>query len=209
MVSKQNIAIIGAGGFGREVFHLLENDLYNCVGFIDYVKAKEKLPIPIIGNENDMDILINRYEFSTCVLAIGNMKKRKNIHKYIKKFAIKFPVINHASVQSYSKDIKEGTILYPGVVIMNNCSIGKYTLLNSSVTLGHDVVIGDFCNINPGTHLAGKITIGDGTFIGIGASIIENITIGRNAIIGAGSVVINDVPDNTTVYGIPAKPKNS
>ena len=72
-----------------------------------------------------------------------------------------------------------------------------------------NVVIGDFCNINPGTHLAGKITIGDYTLIGIGASIKEEITIGSNAIIGAGSVVINDVPNDTTVYGVPAKTASS
>ena len=57
--------------------------------------------------------------------------------------------------------------------------------------------------------LAGKITIGDYTVIGIGASIKEEITIGSNAIIGAGSVVINDVPNDTTVYGVPAKTANS
>ena len=82
-------------------------------------------------------------------------------------------------MKCFSKDTQEGTIFYPGVVIMNDCRIGKFTLLNSGVTLGHDV--------------------------GIGASIKEKITIGENAVIGAGSVVINDVLDNTTVYGVPAK----
>ena len=77
------------------------------------------------------------------------------------------------------------------------------------MTLGHDVIIGDFCNINHGANLAGRITVGDGTFIGIGASIKENITIGKNAVIGAGSVVLKDVPDNTTVYGVPAKAVSS
>ena len=110
-----------------------------------------------------------------------------------------------AVLSQYSKDIQDGVILYPGVVIMNDCRIGKFTMLNSGVTLGHDVVIGDFCNINPGAHLAGKIAVGDGTFIGLGTSIKENITIGKNAVIGAGSVVLNDVPDDTTVYGSPAK----
>ena len=37
------------------------------------------------------------------------------------------------------------------------------------------------------------------------AVIIGGITIGNNAKIGAGSVVINDVPDNATVVGNPAR----
>jgi sugar O-acyltransferase (sialic acid O-acetyltransferase NeuD family) len=209
MASKQKIAIIGAGGFGRELFHLLDDDLYECVGFIDYNKTEEELLKPIIGHEDDMDRLLDEYEFSNCALAIGDMKKRQNIHIGIGKYPILFPSLIHSSVQSFSKDIHDGAVLYPGVVIMNDCQIGKFTLLNSGVTLGHDVVIGDFCNINPGAHLAGRITVGDYTLIGVGASIKEKIIIGENAVIGAGSVVINDVPDNTMVYGVPAKAVNT
>ena len=209
MTSKQKIAIIGAGGFGREVFNLLDEDLYECVGFIDRDKAENEFPLTIIGHENNFDRLINKYKFSNCALAIGVMKKRKYIYNSIGDFPIQFPSVIHPSVQSYSKDMQNGVILYPGVVIMNDCRIGKFTLLNSGVTLGHDVIIGDFCNINPGANLAGRITVGDCTLIGIGSSIKENITIGKNVVIGAGSVVIDDVPDNTTVYGVPAKAASS
>ena len=205
MISKQRIAIIGAGGFGREVFHLLVDGPFECVGFIDYDKPQKGFPMPIIGNESDMERLMDEYEFSNCALAIGDIEKRKNIQTVIKELPIRFPSVIHSSVQSFSKDIQNGTILYPGVIIMNDCRIGKFTLLNTGVALGHDVVIGDFCNINPGVYLAGKITIGDNSFIGIGSSIKEKVTIGKNVIVGAGSVVINDVSDNTTVYGVPAR----
>jgi acetyltransferase-like isoleucine patch superfamily enzyme len=36
--------------------------------------------------------------------------------------------------------------------------------------------------------------------------ILPKITIGHHVTIGAGAVVIKDVPDNTTVTGVPAKP---
>lgn len=48
--------------------------------------------------------------------------------------------------------------------------------------------------------------IGDNVFIGAGARILGGIHVGDNAIIGANAVVIHDVPDGTTVVGIPAKP---
>jgi len=206
MVSKTKVAIVGAGGFGREVFHLLNHELYECVGFIDHNDGNKSLQAPIIGHESEMEKIIADFEISQCIVALGDMQKRKKIVDQIKPYQLKFPLVNDSSIENYSHDIGEGTILYPNVVIMNNCKIGQFTLLNSGVTLGHDVLIGNFCNINPGVHLAGRITVGDGTLIGIGASIKERVTIGKNAIIGAGSVVLNDVPDHTTVYGVPARP---
>ena len=195
MANKQNIAIIGAGGFGREVFHILDNDLYNCVGFIDNEK-KENLPAPIIGIDSDIAKLMGVYGFSGCSIAIGDIKKRKVIYNNIEKFAIEFPLIIDSSVKCFSKDIQEGAIFYPGVVIMNNCKIGKFTLLNSGVTLGHDVVIGDHCHISTGTIVNGEVSVGNCSFFGSGAVARQSILIGNNCIIGAGVVVKRDIkPD--------------
>ena len=209
MPNKTKIAVVGAGGFGREVFHLLNDELYECIGFIDYHDVKKSLKAPIIGHESEIEKIISDHELSHCIVAIGNIQKRKQLVNKINKYQLKFPLIYESSISNYSHDIGDGTVLFPGVVIMNDCKIGNFTLLNSGVTLGHDVIVGDFCNINPGVHLAGRITIGDGTLIGIGTSIKENVRIGMNVIIGAGSVVLNDVPDNTIVYGVPARPERN
>lgn len=47
--------------------------------------------------------------------------------------------------------------------------------------------------------------IGEGTVIGTGAVILNNVKIGRNVKIDANAVVTKDIPDNTTVIGIPAQ----
>jgi len=55
------------------------------------------------------------------------------------------------------------------------------------------------------THGKRHPTIGNNVVIGAGAKVLGNITIGDNSRIGAGSVVIDDVPEDSTVVGIPGK----
>ena len=97
MKNKEKIVIIGAGGFGREVYYFLNDMIYNCVGFIDYNKIDEKLPLPIIGFENEIEGLIEEYQFSSCVIAIGDINKRKMISNNVQNFPIRFPSILHSS----------------------------------------------------------------------------------------------------------------
>lgn len=46
-----------------------------------------------------------------------------------------------------------------------------------------------------------------GATVYAGAKIIGGVTIGQGAIIGANSVVLQDIPENSTAVGIPAKIK--
>lgn len=52
----------------------------------------------------------------------------------------------------------------------------------------------------------GRVVIGDNCHIGMNAVIMPGVTIGRNCIVGACAVVTHDIPDNTVVAGVPARP---
>lgn len=82
------------------------------------------------------------------------------------------------------------------------------------IVIGGDVIIGKNCKIFNGTTFGNKDTettinqqpvIGNNVVIGTGAKILGNITLGDNVRVGANSVVLNDIPDNSTAVGIPAK----
>lgn len=55
----------------------------------------------------------------------------------------------------------------------------------------------------------GPIVIEDNCLIGQNAILFPNIRIGSNSIVAANSVVISDVPPNTVVMGVPARPFGS
>ena len=52
----------------------------------------------------------------------------------------------------------------------------------------------------------GGSVIGDNCYISPGVKIVKPVKIGNNVVIGANAVVNKDIPDNTMVAGIPAKP---
>ncbi len=82
-----------------------------------------------------------------------------------------------------------------GVVIGAGSEIGKNTIIRQNVTIGGKNVNGQFvCPI-----------VGDNVMIGAGAVLLGKIRIGNNVQIGANSVVLDDVPDNVTVVGAPAR----
>ena len=88
---------------------------------------------------------------------------------------------------------------YPYLIrIGNNCSIANYVRV-----LAHDATVFKFTD---GHTRVGKVELKDNCFIGEGAIILPGVTIGPNALVAAGSVVKGDVPPNSCVAGVPAKP---
>jgi serine O-acetyltransferase len=114
-----------------------------------------------------------------------------------------------------AKIISQISRFFTGVEIHPACFIGKGLLIDHGigVVIGETAIIGDDCTILHGVTLGSRgnskgkrhPTLHNCVFVGAGAKILGNIEIGNNAKIGANAVVLNDIPDNTTAVGVPAR----
>ena len=103
--------------------------------------------------------------------------------------------------------------LITGIEIHPGAQIGRRLFIDHGmgVVIGETTIVGDDVTLYQGVTLGGTgkehgkrhPTIGNNVVIGAGAKILGNIMIGENCRIGAGSVVLRDVPDNSTVVGVP------
>lgn len=205
------IIIIGSSGHAKVVVDAIEKQgKYKIVGFIDsFRKINSKtLDIPVLGNEKDLQNIIEKYHIKYAFIAIGDNTVRYKVSEKIKKIApnLLFCSIIHPNT-SIAKDTKigDGTILMAGAVVNSSSVIGDFCILNTNSSLDHDSKMDNFSSLAPKVSTGGGCHIGNFSAISIGASLKHGITIGANSIIGANSLVLEDIKPNTVSYGTPAK----
>ncbi len=110
--------------------------------------------------------------------------------------------LNHTfSLVSIGRDVRIGGGLH---------LVHGHLVVDGTTTLGRNVTIAPFVTIGlsnrSGLEMgANGPLVGDDVFIGTGAKLLGPIRVGHRARIGANAVVIDDVPDDHTAVGVPAR----
>lgn len=113
--------------------------------------------------------------------------------------------VHPAAVVATTAEIGPGGIVNPGAVIEPFARIGVRAMIHAGAVVCHDSRLGDGVAVSPGARLCGWVRLGDGAVVYAGATVLPRVRIGAGATVGAGAVVISDVPDGTTVVGVPAR----
>lgn len=146
----------------------------------------------------------NIFEVLCCYPGLHSLISHRIAHKL---FVWEVPVIPRL-ISHISRSLT-GIEIHPGATIGNRFFIDH----GMGVVIGETAIIGDDVLLYQGVTLGGTgkehgkrhPTLKNNIVIGSGAKILGNITVGNNVRVGAGSVVISDVPDDSTVVGVPGR----
>lgn len=210
----KDIAIYGAGGFGREVACILEkiNEVeptWHLVGFFDDNPALKGQMVshyaPCLGGIDEL----NAYDKEIGIaITIGSPKTVEKVVAKITNPNVSFPNIIHPNfvmADEQTFHIGKGNIIQRDCKVSCDVNLGDFNVLNGNTAMGHDVSVGSYNVFMPAARISGQTKIGDCNFFGVGCIVLQQMRIGNEVRLGAGSVLMTKPKDGNLYLGNPAK----
>lgn len=114
-----------------------------------------------------------------------------------------------------ARAISQRTSKRTGIEIHPGAQIGRRFFIDhgTGIVIGETTIIGDDVTLYQGVTLGGTgkdtgkrhPTLGNNVLVGAGAKVLGPLTVGDNTNIAAGAVVLDNIPENSTAVGVPAR----
>ena len=205
----KHLLIIGARGWGREVYCMLSNCIgyeteFSVKGFLDdNNEALDGMPgyPPIISSVEDYQPQID----DVFICAVGDAHwKRYYAEMVLAKGGQFINIIHKTAIIEKNTTMGQGCIVCEHVLISCDIRIGDFVTFQHYTIIGHDASIGNYCHLGARAFMGGGSQLGEETTIQINSIILPHVKVGNKCMAAAGAVVIKKVKDGTTVYGNPA-----
>lgn len=207
---EKGLIVIGAGGHALVCIEVLQSigvDIAGCLSKDGSASSDlGRLGVSVVGVVDDLPALVADGHRSWFI-AVGDNRDRMALARRVHDSgAALATAISPRSTVSDTADLGAGALVMPGAVVNTHCRIGQGAIINTGSVVDHECTIGEFVHIAPGVALAGGVSVGEGALVGVGACVTMGRQVGAWAVVGAGAAVVDDVPDDSTVVGVPARP---
>ena len=206
----KNLVIIGAGGFGREMFGAAREALgfgarFRIKGFLDGNPAAldgfSGYP-SIIGAPETYKVEAD----DVFITALGSIASRRRCAGMIEQRGGTFiPIVHRSASLGPNVVVGDGSFIAHNVVLTADVKVGRHACVFHGTVIVHDTTLADFTHVYSLVSIGGGVSIGKGAEVFPGARVVPRIKIGAGAIVGIGSAAVRDVDSDITVFGVPAK----
>lgn len=206
----KNLVIIGARGFGREVYDLAMDIIetgkadFTIKGFLD----DKSDALDGLGEYPPILDSVEHYEIQpddVFICGLGEPKWRKiYTEKILEKGGRFISLVSPLAIIRRNAHVGEGCIITHYSNISVDTHIGNHCAILGS-GIGHDAKIGEYSVLSGRCSVNGFVEIGSEAYLACGVSVAPHKKIGDGAYCGMGSVVITNVKSGVKVFGNPAK----
>ena len=151
----------------------------------------------IVGIDNDI--------YGITGIQVPKIRK-KIIELEIEGNNLKLATLIHPSIDvPIDADIGDGSVLFPGVIMAKNVTLGKSVLVNYNTLLGIDLIVGEYAFIGPSVIITASCSIGNETTIGAGCMFVPGVAVGDKCMIGFGTKLIGNIDNSRNIFDLPRK----
>lgn len=184
-----NLVIFGTGNYAKILSRMAKRSGFEVVAFTSDAEAPEEGAfegVPFVAS-NDIVDFCRDMNAGVALGFIGKDQQRAREDKFLslKREGIRFPNVIQPEASIDSDDIGQGNVLFAGVRIGFQCSIGDCNIFWQNSSVAHDNRVGSFNNFGPNSALAGYAEVSNHCFIGIGSSLNNNAVMEQGSLLGA------------------------
>lgn len=204
----QDLVIIGAGGFGREMvehINMINREVgptWNFIGYVDDSSVETKEGVKILGGLEDFLKMDRKIQY---FIAIANMEVREKIADRCKEAGFTAATIIHAgTLVAPGCEIGEGAFVGRGNVLRRNVKIGEHCIVQGGGVFCRNTQIGAYTSIMTASCVGSDVKIGKYNYFGLRCNVADGVTTADNCTFGACASVNEDAPVPGMYVGVPA-----
>ncbi len=205
----KQIIIVGAGGFGREVFGYAEDCIragaaWEIKGFLDdNPRALDGLDYPcgLLGGIAAYQPRQGDY----FLMGLGLPKAKKAVAGQLLARGAAFETLIHPTARvGRNVRVGAGCVLCLHTNFTCDISLGDFVTVNCHSGCGHDARLGSWTTLSSYCDVTGHVQLGEGVFFASSVKTVPSSKVGDWASVGINSSVIMNVKAGASVFGNPA-----
>ncbi len=195
------IALIGGGGFAKEVWEIAELCGHEVVAYVG--THQDALDRPYWGEREALEA--RRSEFDAVCIAFGMIDRRtlaaraETVAWFRERGLPAIALVSPSACVAKGAVVGEGCVVAHRAVLSVDCRLDAHCIVNTGAIVGHDAKLGVNASLAPGSFIGGNVVVGANTLVGPGAIVLQQRTIGEKVVVGVGATVARNVPDGATV----------
>ena len=204
-MSKQKLAIIGGGGFAKEVAEVARLCGYEVAGCY----SQDPGAFATIHRGYLEELLQHRGDYEGVILGVGgvdrrSLARRRGLTDWLARSGLVCPpLVSPRAIRAEGVKTAPGAFVAHGAILGLDAVLQDFCVVNSGAIIGHDAAIGVNSTVAPGAFIGGGAEIGADSLIGPLAKVLQGVKVGDDVIVGIGCSAFRALPSGATVWPRP------